>query len=184
MRTLIRWIVVVVVIVHGLIHLLGAVKGFGWVDVSQLAEPIGSAMGAAWLAAAVLMVVTGVMLAIGSRGWWIVGAVAAVASQVVIMTSWSDAKAGTLANVILLTAVVYGCASQGPWSHHTEYLRRVDVALAEPGSGAIVTEDDLAHLPAPLADYVRSSGAVGLPRVASFTPVYTAASAAAPPGRG
>ena len=35
MRTVVRWVVAVVVVLHGLIHLLGAAKGLGWADVTQ-----------------------------------------------------------------------------------------------------------------------------------------------------
>ena len=50
MRTVVRWFVVVVVVGHGLIHLLGAAKGLGWAEVAALPEPISRALGAAWLA--------------------------------------------------------------------------------------------------------------------------------------
>jgi hypothetical protein len=168
MRTMLRWIVAVVVVLHGLIHLLGAAKGLGWADVTQLKEPISTAMGVAWLAAAVLVVLAGVLLIIRARWWWVVGAVAVVASQTVILTLWSDAKAGTVANIILLAAVVYGYASQGPASYRAEYHRRVDAALTEPLPNGVVTEADLADLPEPVAIYVRRSGAVGQPRVTNF----------------
>ena len=80
-RTRVRWIVAVVVVLHGLIHLLGGVKGFGWAEVSALTEPISNLLGVAWLIAALLVVLAGVMLATAARSWWIVGAVAAVAWQ-------------------------------------------------------------------------------------------------------
>lgn len=168
MRTVVRWVVAVVVVLHGLIHLLGAAKGLGWADVTQLENPISTAMGVAWLAAAVLVVLAGVLLIIRARWWWIVGAVAVVASQTVILTLWSDAKAGTVANIILLAVVVYGYASQGPASYRVQYRRRVDAALTEPLPSGVVTEADLAYLPEPLAAYVRRSGAVGQPRVTNF----------------
>lgn len=163
-----RWFVVVVVMVHGLVHLLGAAKGLGWADVTQLKAPIGTTMGAAWLAAAGLVVVAGILLAIATRWWWAVGAVAVVVSQTVIITSWSDARAGTLANVILLAAVVHGYASSGPRSARAEYRHRVDTALTGPQPGPVVTEADLLHLPTPVAGYVRQSGAVGRPSVTNF----------------
>ena len=168
MRTVVRWMVVVVVLVHGLIHLLGAAKGHGWADVPQLKEPISTAMGTAWLAAAVLVVVSGVLLALRARWWWVVGGVAMVVSQTVILTSWSDAKAGTLANAVLLAAVVHGFASQGPRSYRAEYRRRVDAALTQPLRRGVVGESDLAHLPEPVATFVRRSGALGKPRVTNF----------------
>jgi hypothetical protein len=168
MRTVIRWIVIAVVTGHGLIHLLGPAKGLGWANVTQLKEPISTAMGIAWLAAAVLVMLAGTLLAIRVRWWWVIGAVAVVASQTVIVTSWSDAKAGTLANVILLGAVIHAYASQGPRSYRAEYRRRVGAALSEPLPDGVVTEADLTHLPEPVARYVRRSGAVGKPRVTSF----------------
>jgi hypothetical protein len=163
-----RWIVAVVLILHGLIHLLGAAKGLGWADVTELESPISTAMGVAWLAAAGLVVVSGALLLVPVRWWWLVGAVAAVVSQGVILTAWNDAKAGTVANVILLAAVVYGYASQGPRSYRAEYRRLVDAALTEPLHRGIVGESDLAHLPEPVATFVRRSGALGKPRVTNF----------------
>ena len=168
MRTALRLIVIVVVLVHGLIHLLGAAKGLGWADVPQLKEPISTAMGTTWLAAAVLVLVVGVALVLRARWWWAVGAVAVVVSQTVILTSWSDAKTGTLANAVLLAAVVHGYASQGPGSYRAQYRRRVDAALTEPPYRGVVRESDLAHLPEPVATFVRRSGALGQPRVANF----------------
>jgi hypothetical protein len=113
MSPVVRRIVVAVVVAHGLIHLLGAVKGLGWANVSQLKEPIGWSLGVAWLVAAALVAVTGVLLALSARWWWAVGAAALLMSQGVIFTAWTDAKAGTVANVILLVAVAVGYASRG-----------------------------------------------------------------------
>ena len=137
MRIVVRRVVAIVVVVHGLIHLLGAAKGLGWADVTQLSHPIGTAQGVTWLTAAVLVVVTGVLLAMTSRWWWAVGAVAVVVSQAVIITTWSDAKAGTIANAILLVAVLYGYASQIPGSYRSEYRRRA--ATASPNRSSQVS---------------------------------------------
>jgi hypothetical protein len=104
----------------------------------------------------------------------VVGAVSLVVSQVAIVTSWDDAKAGTAANVVLLVAAGYAFASKGPTSFRAEYRRATAASLSRsvPRAGADVTEADLAHLPAPVAEYVRRSGAVGQPRVTSFRAVF------------
>ena len=171
-RVAIRWVVVVVVVAHGLFHLLGAAKGLGWADVAQLQQPISTAMGWAWLGAGALVLLGGILLALRNRWWWAVGALAVVASQAMVFTSWSDAKAGTVANVVLLAAVVYGYVSLGPTSFRAKYHRRVKSALGDLPiavvSEAVVTEADLSVLPALVAAYVRRSGAVGQPRIANF----------------
>ena len=170
LRTAARWLVVVVVVGHGLIHLLGAAKGLGWAEVGALKDPVGPAMGLVWLAAALLVVAAGVLLAARAPWWWVVGAVSLVVSQVAIVTSWNDAKAGTAANVVLFVAAGYAFASQGPTSFRAEYRRATAATLRRsvPDASTVVTEADLAHLPAPVAEYVRRSGAVGQPRVSSF----------------
>jgi hypothetical protein len=169
MKSVVRWTVAFVVVFHGLIHLMGAAEGFGWVSGAELREPIGGLGGVTWLAAAVLVVTAGGMLAVEAPSWWAVTAAGAVVSQGVVIAWWDDAGAGTAANVLMLLAAAYGYASQGPRSFRAEYQRRMDAALSESAGaarpGEVVTEADLARLPAPVAEYVRRSGAVGAERV-------------------
>ena len=167
MRSVVRWFVVVVVVAHGLIHLLGAAKGLGWAAVTALPEPISPAMGLAWLAATATVVATGLLLAARNRRWWVAATLGAVVSQSVVLTSWNDAKTGTVANALLVAALGYTLASRGLTSYRAEYQRRTAAALGEPlaGKGAAVIGADLAHLPGLVAEYVRRSGAIGQPRV-------------------
>ncbi len=108
MRNILRWAIVALVAAHGLLHLLGVAKGLGGVNVEQLKESIGAVAGVAWLVAAVVVVAAAALLAIQARLWWAAMAVAAVVSQAVIMTSWSDANLGTVVNVIMVVAAGYG----------------------------------------------------------------------------
>jgi hypothetical protein len=112
MRTAVRLLLVGIVLVHGLIHLMGAAKGLRWADVTAVKQPISRSMGSLWLVAALLVLAAGVMLALQAHWWWAVAVVAAVVSQAVIATSWNDANAGTLANIILFAAAVYGFVSE------------------------------------------------------------------------
>ena len=170
MTNVLRWAVVAVLVGHGLIHLLGVAKGFGWATVPQLKEPIGARGGLLWLAAGLLVLTSAAFIAVGApTWWWAIAGCAAMVSQVAIVTSWSDAKAGTLANVVLVLVAAYGFLSVGPTSFHAQWQERATHALTdvEPAP-SVLTEADLDGLPAPLAAYVRRSGAVGQPRVASL----------------
>lgn len=165
-----QWLLVAVLIGHGLLHLLGAATGFGWATVSQLQEPIHFAAGVLWLLAATLVLTAAVLLARGAPTWWWALALAAAAtSQAAIATSWSDAWAGTLANILLLLAAGFSLVSTGPFSFHAQFERRAARALTNVDPApAVVSDADLAGLPTPLADYIRHSGALGRPRVVSF----------------
>jgi hypothetical protein len=103
------------------------------------------------------------------RYWWAIGILALLASQAVVLSSWSDARFGTVANVLIFVAVILGFASQGPLSFRADYRRQVEKRQALlPASPALLREADLAHLPEPVQAYVRLSGAVGQPQVESI----------------
>lgn len=158
----------VVLAVHGLIHLLGVAKAFGWAELPQLTQPVSSGLGVVWLLAAILFVAAAVALMAWPRGWWAIGACAIVASMVAILPSWLDAKAGALVNVVVLIGVVFGFLAYGPYSLRAAFERDVDRDLGRMTPAETVTEADLAHLPASVQRYLRVAGVVGQPRVGNF----------------
>lgn len=160
-----RWAFFIVIAVHGLVHLLGFAKAFGLAELPGLAQPVSNAMGVAWLAAAVAMLSAAALFLLSPRLWWIAGGAAVLLSQIVIVSAWSDAKFGTVANAIVLAGIVYAFASQGPPSFRAEYRRAVEARLQQPVSPPLVTEADLAALPHLVQRYLRVTGAVGQPRV-------------------
>lgn len=112
MRRILWWVYAVVVFFHGLIHVMGVVEGFGLADVEQLTEPVSGAEALLWLIAGLAVIAAAVLTVLRSRNWWLVTAVAAVLSQVAILTSWTDAWAGTPFNLLMLAAAAYGFATR------------------------------------------------------------------------
>ena len=154
MRTALRLAFGLVVLVHGGLHLIGVSRG----------------EGRGWLAGAVVVVAAGVLV-LARVGWaWIVVGLAAVASEVLVVTSWSDAWAGTIVNAAMLLFAGHGLLARGPGSMRAQYRRLAAGATArsDRSPGGVITEDDLAGLPVPLADHLRACGVVGRPRVSSF----------------
>ncbi|HEV7365263.1 MAG TPA: DUF6544 family protein [Gemmatimonadales bacterium] len=147
-------------IAHGLIHLMGTAKAMG--------GRIDRSVGLLWLLAAALLIATAISLFTWPRWWWVVGAAAVVVSQVAIVTSWPDARYGTIANVIILLGVTLGFLSQGPWSLRAEFDREIERGLGRATPAPLLTDADLAGLPAVVQRYIRLNGAVGQPRVRNF----------------
>lgn len=170
----VRWVCVALVAAHGLVHLLRAAQGLGWSEAGRLEQPVGAGAGVAWLLAALAVGSTAVLLALGAPTWWWALALAAAAfSQVAVATSWSDARLGTALNVLLVLLAIYAFASVGPASFHARWDGQATRALlAVDPAPSCLTEEDLVGLPGPLADYVRASGAIGRPRVVSFTATF------------
>lgn len=76
--------------------------------------------------------------------------------------------AAVVADVLVAAAAVHAWARTGPRSLRADYARHVEEALARPRSAGVVTEADLAGLPAPVARLLRHAGAVDLPAVVGF----------------
>jgi hypothetical protein len=162
------WIIAAVLIVHGLVHMMGFAKAFGYASLPQLTQPISRQSGLLWLLAGTLVCASAVLLLARPRTGWIVGAVALVLSQIVIITAWRDAWAGTIANAVLLLAVAYGFLTEGPWSFRAQFDRDVAAGLSRPFATSVVTDLDLAGLPEPVGRYLRATGVVGRPRVHNY----------------
>lgn len=93
-------------VVHGLIHLLGFVKAFNLASVEQLTEDISRTTGLLWLLVCLLFLITALLYYMQSDVWWILGTASVIISQVLIILSWSDAKAGTIANIIIAIPII------------------------------------------------------------------------------
>ena len=102
-------------IVHGLIHLLGFVKAFRIADLPQLTQPISPQYGVLWLMAGLLFVCTAIALAMWPRWWWIPSSVAVALSTIAILPSWQDAKVGAYVNVVIAIGTVVRFVMQGPY---------------------------------------------------------------------
>lgn len=171
-NNMMRIAVAVLFVLHGLIHLLGFVKAFGFADLPQLSQTGSRPVGVLWLAATLLCLTAAAALFLAPRRWWAVGALAVVVSQAAIVTAWPDAMVGTVANVLLLVAVLYGFASRGPLSLRAEYEHHLRHAWPWTAPQD-VTEADLAPLPDPVQRYLRRAEVVGRPRVHDFRATWT-----------
>jgi hypothetical protein len=170
MASVARWILVAVLAAHGMLHLLGVAKGFGWADVPQLTRPTEARAGFVWLLATLLVLAAAALIAVGApTWWWAVALTGAAVSQAAIISSWNDAKVGTVVNVVLAVVAAYGFLSVGPSSYHARWDEQAARALSGAATPPLVlSEGDLDHLPESLAAYIRRSGAVGEPQVLSL----------------
>jgi hypothetical protein len=109
-----RWLVGILLIGHALIHLMGPVDIWGVADLEQLSGEPSIAVAAiptevlaiVWLLPLALLMAAGVAV-LTRRAWWRpIALIGAASSQLAIMFWWDDASAGTIANLLVLAAVV------------------------------------------------------------------------------
>ncbi len=174
----------ILIALHGLIHLIGPAKAFGWGNVTQLRQPISPTGGLLWLLAAVLLIGSAAGVGFSARWWWYLALPGVLLSQILIAQAWGDAKFGTLANVVIAVPLILLALDARAGSFRSRFASDRDAMLARPVRPApMVTDADLAPLPPLMQTYLRRVGAVGRPRVRNMRIAFDAqmrSSAASP----
>lgn len=163
-----RLALALLLLLHGLLHLLGVAKGLGWAELPALTVPISRAGGLGWGVAAALLLATAGLVLRSPHGWWPLGLAAVVVSQAALLGSWADARWGTLPNVLIALAALLTAGQYGPGSLWSRY--QADLAgLPAAGAPTPIRAEELAPLPAPVRRYLEAAGVVGTPHVRRFS---------------
>lgn len=102
-----HYLLTLLMVIHGLIHLLGFVKAFRLAKVEQLKIPISKPMGFLWLISSLGFIFSATAY-VFNLNWWFFLAIPMVSiSQFLIIRSWSDAKFGTIPNLIILILALF-----------------------------------------------------------------------------
>jgi hypothetical protein len=162
-----KYLFVFLLLVHGLIHLLGFVKAFGFADVNQLSRQISKPMGILWLFVTILLIATALFYLLQNEYWWLIALVGIFLSQLLIMFYWQDAKFGTLANIIILFIVIPAWAA---WRFEHQYKKDVaaNISYINNLNEPLLTTEAISTLPEPVQRYIIYSGALNKPIPKNF----------------
>lgn len=97
-----RFFVALLAFAHGLIHFIGFLKAYKFLDLSEITNPISRFLGLFWLLPGILFVTAALFSLLKFAGWPLLMIIAVIFSQILIILSWTDAKYGTIANILLL----------------------------------------------------------------------------------
>ncbi len=164
---MIRTIFAIIIILHGLIHLLGFVKEWNLAEIKgmsgkttfPLSGSTAKAIGILWIVACILIIISMILFLLKIDWWWIIGAVSIVFSQMLRILYWQDAKYGTIANIILTVIVIIG---YGIWSFNLhasteeKSLNKYDIKYKY-----IVTQENINRLPYVVRKWLESSKIIG-----------------------
>jgi hypothetical protein len=152
-------LLLIIVLIHGAIHTMGFLKGFGIAEINELKTYISKPVGLFWLITTVLFLTTFLLIMLGKEWWWMVAVPAVIASQILIILSWQDAKYGTIFNVIIFIA---SFLAYGTWSFNTIVRNEIPAFLPVEKTGKqIIKEEMLSDLPFPVQRWLRRSGIIG-----------------------
>lgn len=160
-----KYLFFLLLVIHGLIHLMGFINAFGIAQLSQLTKEISRPAGSIWLLTTLLFIISCILFLLKKDYWWVIAIASVLLSQALIITCWKDAKFGTIANVIILLITVPAWAE----SHFVnQYKGDVARNLTSYFSESLVTQVSISHLPEPVQRYIIYSGAINKPVVKNF----------------
>ncbi len=142
----------VLVFLHGAIHLMGFYKSLNPTSLPGLELGVTKAWGIVFLLAAVALTAAGLLGIGGSRAFWLVLSVALFISQTAIFAHFSDAKYGTLANVILLLVALSAFGEQ----RFAERTRLLVEDLSAERRMDLATDAPISPPPPPVARYLEN----------------------------
>ncbi len=155
-----RIFLLILLVLHGLIHLIGFVHEFQLANVRQLSGklsvPVGpmglKVLGVLWLTTTALFLLGAVQVLRSQENWSILVLIAIVFSQVLILLYWKDAKAGTAANMLLLLLALPSL-KEARFKSENETMVQAMLAQAET---FLPDTSRLNRLPLPVQDWLRS----------------------------
>lgn len=160
-------IFVIIMIIHGLIHMLGFLKAYNITSISQLNQPISKTLGLFWLMATVLFLMSVVIVMLENDYWILVASLAVIISQSLIIMTWQDAKFGTIPNIIVLIVLVLSSSNYLFKQNYQNDVER-NFIYSSGIDHEILTTKAIEHLPMPVKKYLNYFGVMGKPSIQNF----------------
>jgi len=155
-----RAALIILIGIHGIIHLFGFFKAFGISEFNAISQPISKSYGIFWFLTFLLFVITVILILLHWDYWWLSGFLAVIISQVLIFYYWSDAKFGTVVNIIILLATIIGYSSFN-FKHKIKGERITLFENSQLKNQEIVAEKGLPDLPPIIQKWLANSGVIG-----------------------
>ncbi len=159
---MLRYLLLVLLSVHGLLHLIGFISAYRLANINQLSSIPSKTTGITWLIATLLFTIAIIQYLNKKDYWWMIASLAIILSQTLIILNWKDARFGSVVNLVLLVPLLLAFAH---WKFNTNYQKEVNRIHSQniPQPYIIVRSNMLHHLPVPVRRWLEVSNIVGKP---------------------
>ena len=155
-----KYLIPVILFLHGAIHLMGFVKGFQLAEIQNLQSNISKTSAIVWLMVFLLFTLSSVLFLFNNNVWLILAGAGLLISTLLIIGNWGDAKYGMIPNLIIALILVISFSG---FAFSRKIARETQLIVNEAGKPTeeIVSEEDIADLPFPVKNWLLLSGIVG-----------------------
>ncbi|MGB3343214.1 MAG: DUF6544 family protein [Aequorivita sp.] len=151
---------IIMIGIHGIIHLFGFLKAFDLLEFNAISQPISKPFGIIWLLTFILLAAAAFLLSVQSNYWWLIGLVGVIISQFLIVIYWSDAKFGTILNVIILISITLAYSSYSFKKKVSDETAKM-LENSYVSNTNIITAQMIQDLPIIVQKWLVNSGTVG-----------------------
>ncbi|EZH74291.1 hypothetical protein ATO12_15610 [Aquimarina atlantica] len=162
-----RIVFILLIAAHGFTHLFGFLKAFEIAEFNTINQPISKASGLFWLLTFLLFAITIIMVLIRSEYFWVCGLLALIISQILIFMYWSDAKFGTIVNLIILLVILVAYSDYS-FKNTIEKERKALFKNSKNTNQKIILKDDISDLPEIVQKWLIHSGVIGKPKTTNL----------------
>ena len=159
-----RYAFVIIIGIHGIIHLMGFIKAFEVAGINQLSQYISKPIGILWLLTSILFIATSISYTYKKDWWYVVAIICIIISQTLIILYWKDAKFGTIANsiILLLSISAYG---HNQFDKMVQKETKLMLENVQSENISIISKADINHLPEIIQKWIQNSDVVGKEKV-------------------
>ncbi|RXJ45791.1 DUF6920 family protein [Gelidibacter gilvus] len=155
-----RLALILLIGIHGIIHLFGFLEAFGFSELNVISEPISKTFGIASVLTFIFFASASVLLIARSNYWWICGMLGVILSQVIIINFWDDAKFGTILNLIIfISAIIAYSTFSFKKTIGDEITKMIEIASTR--NKSVLSKQMISKLPPIVQTWLLTSGAIG-----------------------
>lgn len=148
----------IVLTMHSLIHIVGFIKSYNLIELSELTNPIPRIQGALWLITSILFFICLYGLWFDYSWWWMLAIPAVILSQILIFLDWNEAWFGSIANFIVVLSIILG---YGQWSFDGIADEKIDgLFIDRPDITQFVDSNSIKDLPEAVVKWLGRSGVI------------------------
>ncbi|SMD45926.1 hypothetical protein SAMN00777080_4599 [Aquiflexum balticum DSM 16537] len=159
-----RIVFLILILIHALIHIMAFLKAFELAELKDFTSPVSKPIGLIWFTSFIILSAAAVFYFFNTPYWWVLGLIGAVLSQILIFQFWSEAKYGTIPNVLILLVAIIACFQfYLDKSIQKEITYIFDESVTQ--NRKIIRKDMIVDLPSPVQNWLENCGIVGKPAI-------------------
>ena len=160
-----KYLISLLLLFHGWIHFIGFARALNLAPALPLKKDVSIPFGILWLISGLLFIYLAFAF-LGHKDWYFAAFTTVILSQLLVFIFWQDAKAASIINLLIFSLALVQYSGD---RFESLYMQDAIENLEQlGGENEFITQEDMGHLPSPVAKYLRYTGVIKHEKVKSI----------------